>query len=108
MRASPFGDIDCHCHPTVRRTGSLTEGVEQVRTTSLPIRSAAPSVPVGVCMHIHSRPFASVTVRFAIVVLLVLYGCMDAHARVVHSGLSGSGPNTSGRRRTAARIVPTW
>jgi hypothetical protein len=36
-----------------------------VSSTSLPIGSAVPAVAVSVGTHVHSRPFASVTVRFA-------------------------------------------
>src|SRR5215218_7455180 len=66
MRASPFGAIVSHCQPTVSVTGSLSDGVEQVKTTSLPIPSAIPGAAVSVGTQVHSRPSTSVTVRFAI------------------------------------------
>jgi hypothetical protein len=63
MRASPLGAIFSHCHPTVNITGSVTDGVEHVRTTSFPIDSLEPAVG----LHVHSRPPVSVTVRLATV-----------------------------------------
>src|SRR4029453_18627669 len=67
MRARPFAEIDSHCQPTDRRTGSLTEGVVHVSTTSFPIGSSLPAAAVSVGTHVHSRPPTSVTVRLAIV-----------------------------------------
>jgi hypothetical protein len=67
IRASPFGEMDSHCQPTIKRTGSLSEGVEQESTTSLPTGPAFPGAAVNVGTHVHSRPSTSVTVRLAIV-----------------------------------------
>src|SRR4029453_8666935 len=67
MRARPFAEIDSHCQPTDRRTGSLTEGVVHVSTTSFPIGSSLPAAAVSVGTHVHSRPPTSVTVRLAII-----------------------------------------
>ena len=68
MRASPFPAIVSHCQPTFTLTGPSTDGVAQLSTTSRPcVESAVPSA-AGADVHVHCRPFESVTMRSDMVV----------------------------------------
>jgi hypothetical protein len=66
MRASPLSDILSHCHPTITRADSATDGVEQLRTTSFPIGPASFGESEASATHVHVRPLESVMVRPAI------------------------------------------